>query len=196
MKRYHWDEIGAIPQRGFSLVEVLVAVFIISIAVAGPLTTASGSIRQANYAKDQMIAVHLAQEAIEAIRQIRDTNVISNINWLTYLGLPSNALTGCEQGDPNSHCGIDTSVTPISLKRCSQFGACVLKYNTTSGFYNHQASGADNQPTIFTRSVSIRKDSSKEAVTVLVEVTWQTHPLLPQKSITVAEYLLDWQIGT
>src|SRR3989344_5249811 len=58
-------------QNGFTLIETLVAVSLLSIAVVAPMTLASKSLSTAYYPRDQITAFYLAQEAIETLRSIR-----------------------------------------------------------------------------------------------------------------------------
>jgi len=63
-------------ERGFTLVETLVAITVLLIAIVAPLSIVANSINATYAARDQMTAVYLASEAIEIIRQKRDTNVM------------------------------------------------------------------------------------------------------------------------
>jgi Tfp pilus assembly protein PilV len=55
-------------QKGFTIVETLVAVTILMISIAGPLTVANKGLLAAINAKDQMIASYLAQDAMEYVK--------------------------------------------------------------------------------------------------------------------------------
>lgn len=59
-------------QRGFTLVETLVAISVLLVVIIGPISAAQKGIQQAYYANEQLSAVFLAQETIEAVRQRRD----------------------------------------------------------------------------------------------------------------------------
>jgi prepilin-type N-terminal cleavage/methylation domain-containing protein len=59
--------------RGFTLIETLVSVFIITVVVLGPLTVAVNASSYAKQTKDTMIATYLAQEAIELLRHQQDS---------------------------------------------------------------------------------------------------------------------------
>jgi type II secretory pathway pseudopilin PulG len=59
--------------RGFTLVETLVSVFIITIVIVGPLTVASNASMYAKMTKDTMTATYLAQESIELLRHHQDS---------------------------------------------------------------------------------------------------------------------------
>lgn len=73
-------------QKGFTLLETLVAVFILTLALTGPIYIASLAIRGSVESRDNISAYHLAEEAIEAIRNKRDEislqTSISPANWL------------------------------------------------------------------------------------------------------------------
>ncbi len=68
--------------KGFSLLETIVAVSILMITIVGPLSLASKGIVYSNYVKDEITGFYLAQEAMESIRNIRDTNIRNNRPWL------------------------------------------------------------------------------------------------------------------
>jgi prepilin-type N-terminal cleavage/methylation domain-containing protein len=59
---------------GFTLVETLVAIAILMIAIAGPLTVAEKGLSAAIYARDQLMASYLAQDGLEYAKNIVDTN--------------------------------------------------------------------------------------------------------------------------
>lgn len=63
--------------RGFTLLETIVAVAILSLAITGPMVIAEKGIDTSIYARDQVTAFYLAQEAVEYVRNIRDTNRIN-----------------------------------------------------------------------------------------------------------------------
>lgn len=90
--------------KGFTLLEALVAISILMVAVVAPITIAQKGLSSASYSKNQMIASYLAQDAIEYIKNRRDQNVITNNDWLSGLEkcLPDN------KGDPQI-CKIDTN---------------------------------------------------------------------------------------
>ena len=58
---------------GFSLIEVLVALFVLSLGVSAVFLLMSKSLRSSMDARDQIIASQLAQEGIELVRNLKDT---------------------------------------------------------------------------------------------------------------------------
>lgn len=59
--------------RGFTLVETMASVFVMSMVIIGPLTLASSASAYAKMSKDMMIGNHLAQEAVELLRHQQDS---------------------------------------------------------------------------------------------------------------------------
>lgn len=62
---------------GFTLIETLVAVSLLSIAIIAPMTLASQSLSGAYYARDEITAFNLAQEGLEAVRAVRDGQILN-----------------------------------------------------------------------------------------------------------------------
>ena len=77
-------------KKGFSIVEVLVAVSILGVGLALPMTIAFQAIQTSNIARDQVIAFYLAQEGIELVRYVRDTNILEFRIFLFQILLKSN----------------------------------------------------------------------------------------------------------
>ncbi|MBL7045237.1 MAG: prepilin-type N-terminal cleavage/methylation domain-containing protein, partial [Parcubacteria group bacterium] len=124
-------------QNGFTLIEALVAIAILTVSIAGPITIASKGLASAVFARDQITAFYLAQEAVEFIRNQRDENNIKGGNWLAGLNVCSNG----------SACTID--VQNNNIKNCPGDVCDVLKYDDNTNFYNY-STGDDS---IFTRKV-------------------------------------------
>lgn len=71
--------------NGFSLLETMVAITILMTTIVGPLALASKGIVFADYVKNEITGFYLAQEAIEAIRNIRDGNIKNAGDWLNVI---------------------------------------------------------------------------------------------------------------
>lgn len=162
-----------LKNRGFTLVETLVAITILVVSIAGPMTIASKGMSSAIFAKDQITAFYLAQEAIEYIRNKRDENNLNGNSWLT-------GLSDCI--DENI-CTVD--IQNNTINRCPN-GVCpVIKYDDSDGFYNYE----DGDNSNFTRNVNIKTINVKE-VAITATLSWKTGVI--DKTFTVKEHLFDW----
>lgn len=59
-------------QQGFTLIETLIAVFILTLTIGGLLTLAANGYFSVRYARNQIVANNLLQESLEYIRNSRD----------------------------------------------------------------------------------------------------------------------------
>lgn len=164
-------------KKGFTLIEALVAITILTISIAGPITIASKGISSSIFARDQITAFYLAQEAVEYVRNKRDENNIKGNDWL-------NGLSECMD---NNICIIDINESePDNIIRQCSGGICpVLKYDTNTNFYNY--STGDNS--IFTRTTNIATINARE-IAITTNLSWSTGKL--GKTFTVKEHILDW----
>ena len=168
--------------RGFTLVETLVAISLLTISIVAPMTLATQSLGSAYYARDQITAFHLAQEAIESVRHVRDKNILLNA-----LGTQTDLLAGFPpSGAPFI---VDTLDDSMNSGACSS-GCPPLKNN--GELYGY---GADSSwvPTKFTRTVTATfvPGSSNDEINISVTVSWQTGSL-NTRSFTISDNLYRW----
>lgn len=166
---------------GYSLVEVLVAITVLMVALVGPLTIASSGLKRANFAKEQTLAIFLAQEGMEAVVKLREDSALSatsfddlNQMWATTF----NAIgSRCVIGSSN-YCGVniaeDGSVTSTSVYQCSSSN-CLIKYLSSGRVPYRQGTSATGSDTIYTRQLQITVTGSAYA-RVISTVSWSTDP--------------------
>lgn len=168
--------------RGFTLVETLVSVFIVTLVIIGPLTVASNASMYAKLTKDTMTATYLAQEAIELIRHHQDSIYIrcadknaakcvasggensGEAAWRIFKERIAGNTQGasCFSADNASGCSYDfidmTANEDINPSKYVSTGSqCnTLSYDPSSRMYVCTGvRGSGMQQTYFTRSVKI-----------------------------------------
>lgn len=168
-------------QKGFSLVESLVAIVILITAIAGVSSALRTAISSYTLSRDQIVAFYLAQEGFEFIRNMRDENALNNRNWLT--GISANVNDPCWFGNA---CIVDPINSTIPT-RCSAPGFCPsLRQDATSLFYGHN--GAWNE-TKFRREIILTQINSNE-ISILVTVNWAQGS--SNHEFRARENLLNW----
>jgi Tfp pilus assembly protein PilV len=89
---------------GFSIVDVVVAVAIITFALAGLMTVAQASLRIVGDATERLKASFLLEEGVEALKRMRDrdwTNLSSLLTDGTNYGFQWNGSEWISQGTPD-----------------------------------------------------------------------------------------------
>ena len=91
IKIFHREKSG-----GFALIEVIVAVSLITTGLIAAYTLIVSTISSTTYASHRLTAAYLAQEGIELVRNIRDTNWLQEKDWETGLIDLCPSSTWCE----------------------------------------------------------------------------------------------------
>lgn len=176
---------------GFTLVELLVAISILSISILATFTAVSSNVKGQNFSEDQVIAYYLADEGIESIRNIRDNNGIANAAALGSGAAQISWLNGINPTCVTTACTADASVQPVALTACSSLSpsSCPVLSIKASGLYGY-GSGTATQ---FKRSVVVSAVGGSLATeaTVTCTVSWTTNGVA--KTYTVSENMKAWQ---
>jgi prepilin-type N-terminal cleavage/methylation domain-containing protein len=151
--------------KGFTLIETLVAITILMISIVGPLTISQKSLMAATLAKDQVIASFLAQDIIEEIKNDRDILLkergVINQDWLN---------------DFNENLNNCTAVCPLFIQQDGTYG--------TDG-------SSPNVISKFSKKVSIVADPSSENINefiVTAIIYWNTGSIENQVKISNVIY--------
>lgn len=172
--------IPSTPNRGFTLVETLVAITILMIAVAVPFYSIQQAISVSNAARDELIASSLAQEGAEYIYFVRDNNYFQGNSW----------LTGMDDCTGSSGCTVDPT-QPDPLVPCPSgagptAGCAPLKLSST----NLYTQSGSFPTTKFTRQVKLTSVVADRQERVTVTVTWKSNH--QSYTITIVENLYNW----
>ena len=77
---------NGVKKNSFTLLEVMVAISILTLAVGGSFTLIQQALVSTSLAKSKLTAAYLAQEGMEIVRNIRDNNWLnSSPSWKTGL---------------------------------------------------------------------------------------------------------------
>ncbi len=163
--------------KGFTIVELVIAIFIIVFAVVGVYNAFSLIVVLTSGAKDNLTAAYLAQEGIEVIRNIRDQNWLDDINW-------DDTIVNCALG-----CEPDYTSTTDFLKPWPTGGDFL--YVDSNGFYNYSENGT---ATKFKRKITVTEvENVSLNMTILKvksEVFWNDRG--KDFSISAQEDLYNW----
>jgi prepilin-type N-terminal cleavage/methylation domain-containing protein len=153
--------------KGFTLVETLIAVAILMVAIAGPLTIANQSLTAALTSRNAMIATYLAQDGMETLRNIKDNEIVNDTygGWLNALNYnscskDSNASVMCTTPDK-----LNGSIVP---QVCS---SCQLYVDTGKYNYTYDSSYTRTPFKRYYYLTHVNAGSPSEAV-VTVVVSW------------------------
>lgn len=188
------------PQKlksGFTLVEALVAITVLLMGVLGPLSLAANGIADGLFARNQITANYLAQEAMEVVINKRYALArraqylpLSSDQTL-FNGYVDNQFASCIGLASGAYCSVDVQDGAIiSSPACvgPDYTGCQLVYNTASGLYQNPGQSSDAGP-VFTRRVKINPGASSDEVKVVVTVDWYNKNT--PKTLILVEHLFS-----
>jgi len=159
-----------IMKRGFTLLEVMVAIFVIMVGITGTLGIIQQGISYIQLCSSRLVANYLAQEGIEIVRNIRDTN------WLERR---TNSGITWSDGIPSGNWEADYKTQNLTRS----YAGTYLNIDN-SGFYSYSS----GSPTKFKRKISIAKDT--DILKISVQVEWRERG--KDYQVTVQENLYKW----
>lgn len=186
-------------QSGFSLLETLVAISILTLAITGTLSVVATNVTTASNAKDRITASYLAQDALEYVRNMRDTGAIQRgkgeqgacgnqhpPDWCSdWLG----ELADCLGDDIGDACAIDTTKDFDNAVLSDGSQMLFFDNDVDAGFYTYESSG--NIETPFSREVLVNEIESDQEAVITVRMRWQ--PQLIPHEIIISEHIFNWQ---
>jgi type II secretory pathway pseudopilin PulG len=157
----------------FTIIEMLIAVFIFTVAISALTFMAGNGIRSARLSQDRIVAEYLATEGMEVVRNVRDSAFLAglpNTTWEAVFGTEVTGPGGCfstlASGGSSASCKFDyNSTTGVpELGTCS---SCSLYLDPALPVYSYDS----GNPTPYTREIFIDEISPTE-IRVRVRVEW------------------------
>lgn len=163
-------------KKGFTIVEVLIAAFIVSVGITGVLIAIQQTMAYIDFLFPRLTAIYLAQEGIEIVKNIRDGN------WLENRYTATSWDQGIDVGDRQA----DYQTTQTLIGYTGQF------LLLDGGFYNYSS----GNPTLFKRKIIISDkqdldgDFYADQMRVEVKVGWEAKGY---HEISAEEILYNWR---
>ena len=154
-------------RNGFTLVEALVTLVVLSIALGPALVLTTNINNTAVVVKNNLIAANLAQEGVEVIRGIRDTN------WFNGVVFDTGLANGTYRIEWNSDVVIALGANP--------------PIREDNGLFNYST----GNNTIFRRTISILKVNAGE-LRIISEVTWEERGARARSALAES-HLFNWK---
>jgi|SRR3989344_741719 len=182
---------------GFTLVETLLALAIFTISVVALMAVLSEGVADTSYAKKKLIAVYLAQEGVEYIRNMRDTFVLydaggAQAGWTVFNNNLTDAsacqgVNGCYFGDLNAADFSDTTQPMIGIVVTACGTNCpTMLYDATTGKYNYTTGASSG----YIRKIWITPANPTNETKVVSKVSWTQGS--GTYNITFSENLFNW----
>lgn len=156
---------------GFTLVEALVSLTVLTVGLVAGYAAAVSSAGLASSIKNNVVAANLAQEGVEVIRAIRDTNWFSGNEF----------NVGLAPGEYEVAIYSGAAATPYQGR---------LLYINNDGLYQY-LSDVGYTPTPFKRKITISQPSVSE-LKIISEVIWTDRGR--NRSVSIESHLFDWAL--
>jgi len=156
-------------KKAFTLMEIIISVAIITTVIVASISLISSSVSAIRSNQNKIIAVHLAQEGIEIVKNIRDTN------WILFKRGELNWRDGLDEGD---------YMVQYNETQLSVFDDVPLKINQDNIYQYDNGSN-----TFFHRKISITHIAN-EQIKIIAKITWQEKG--KNKSIELEDRLYNW----
>jgi Tfp pilus assembly protein PilV len=179
--------------KGYSLIEVLVAVAILMFSIVGPITIAVKSMQSAQYALQQNTAFFLAQEGISAVNTLRNEGALRHVlngqpewSWANESGWLASCFT-------STGCGIDFRDESVlnNIVDCSaNANACVLRFNDagTRAKFSYAGGGVLSP---YSRVITLTTLNGGNEVNVVSTVEWTSRLFGEPQMVTLTSSVFN-----
>ena len=177
--------------KGFTLVETMFAVLILSFAIVSMMTVIANSLFAARYARDEITVNYLLQEVVDYIRNDRDTTVllVGGQTWESFFAKYSNC------SNEETGCYFDVlSESAISPTECPSGGCPNLYFDanadTTPFYTNDDGINTGKIRTNFRRKIVVVQNGLDE-IDVTITIDWINGSLPVSRSLKTS--FMKWQ---
>ncbi|MAZ41117.1 hypothetical protein CL654_03290 [bacterium] len=188
-------------KKGLSIIETVVAILIISFVIGAPIGVLQQGLFLSQNAKERVTARFLAEEPLEYLRNLKDSNIVQSVKNVQGGGSPisfsQGLLMACVEGSGNN-CLVD--VHRDIFTGCSVTSLCQVRFADSSEcdtsdmagcerIYGHETIIGGNvyeETSEFSRKITVESVSSDE-FRVRVSTGWDT-PQTSFNSVAVEEY--------
>ncbi|MBP6866617.1 MAG: type II secretion system protein [Candidatus Pacebacteria bacterium] len=182
-------------KSGFTLVESLVAIMILTISITAMLVILSNNVSEIDQVKRKVVANYLAQEGLEYVRNMRDTYMLystTGTGWPDFVA----KMQACDKAFASDGCYFDhgelfnypppQNIIQTPFIPCT--GSCPdLKYNPLTLDYNYDPGGEN---TSYSRVISTTIFPGQEEMYVYSTVIWRVRD--KEYQMTFSENLFNW----
>lgn len=172
IKKYNFKKT---KNKGFSLVEVIIVLGIMTMGLLGVASLILQNMQVEILTKDYLAASMLAQEGLELVRNKRDDNWVKLRPWLT--GIPIGTFVMDYRGD------VSVNTTPNV-----NGDAGTMLYLGANNFFTHQSSLA---PSGFYRILETRLSDDNTYILLNCDVMWNSR--FGVRHYTVSTTLYNWR---
>ena len=164
--------------RGFTLLETIVAIAVLTLVFLGPLAVATYALSNSSVSSNQVIAYNLAIEGMELIINKRDSLIFADPEegWSNFNAQVSSCSGGCT-----------VEVTNSEVSGCGSSPCPALRRDATSGIYSYDSS---DPPSIFERRILISEGDFPNEKKAQVTIKWQEKNE-SRRSFTLERYVYN-----
>lgn len=174
--------------NGFTLIEVLVATFIIATVVVAVSRLLGSAEYITGLGRETFVATNVAREGLELVRAVRDTNWFTNDDRALWLD------RGICRSGPTTYSDTDRQfvIEPATVRNSDEVktGSGALYINPLNHEWTHEVT---DKPTPYSRLISVdcsQVESEVAKVTITAKVTWRSRN--QDREAIIKEALYNW----
>ncbi len=173
--------------RGFTLVEVLVAISLLLLALVGPMTFMARSSQSTELNNQQVPAMFLAQEGAELVHKVRDDRLREWFLWDVRDTAWSDMRTHLSECFDSSGCGLMIeNFNDVEVRSCANINNCQLYSNESDDTRSRYVYDSTVGPvTPYTRVIYLDEVEADREIEVRSVVTWRSGTLIEGQRVEV-----------